>query len=229
MNFICISNHNHDASWIKNYSNDYIIYDRSDDDSYLFPSDDQEYDRLKYKKSPNIGYNIYDILQFIIENYNNLPDVTTFCKGNVFPRHISRKTFEKLMNNNYFTCLFDHRLHTEGNWNLLTSDGNYCELNNNWYMHDGKPFKYFSNYNDFITYFFKTPVIPKYITFCPGANYVVPKQHILKYPVGFYEILKKMISHDQFAAESHLLERALYTIWNCNYELNDDILKKTNI
>jgi hypothetical protein len=215
MNFLCISNHNNDVSWVKNYPNNYIIYDRSDDDSYV--------SGLNYKKTPNIGYNIYDMLRFIVENYQILPEFTTFCKGNIFPRHVSKEVFEKLMNNKFFTCLFDYRTCNQSDWNCFTSDGNYSEINNNWYMYDGKPYKYFSTYNDFIKSFFKDPVLPKYITFCPGANYVVPKHNILKYPIKFYEILMKMLSHNKFAAESHLLERSLYTIWNCNYELVDKI------
>ena len=91
MNFLCISNHNNDLSWIKDYKNPYVIYDRSDNDLDLKD--------LNVIKSPNLGYNIYDICTFIIDNYENLPDYTTFCKGNIFPRHISREKFEKLMNN----------------------------------------------------------------------------------------------------------------------------------
>lgn len=215
MNLLCVSNYNNDVSWVKEYPNDHVIYDRSDNESYVK-------DALSYKKSPNIGYNIYDMLRFIIENYEWLPDYTTFCKGNVFPRHVSKEKFESLMNKRYFTPIFDYTLHNQNDWNMFTSDGNYAEINNSWYMNDGKPFKYFSNYNDFIKTIFKNPVIPKYITFCPGANYVVPEQNILKYPLEFYKILQKMISHHPFAAESHLLERALYTIWNCNYELSDN-------
>lgn len=214
MNFLCISNYNNDLSWTKNYSNEYIVYDRSDIDFYS--------KGYTCKKSPNIGYNIYDYLRFIIENYEWMPDYTTFCKGNVFPRHVSREKFESLMNKKCFTCIFDYKLHQEGNWNIFTSDGNYAELNNDWYMHDGKPYKYFSSYNDFIKFCFKDPVIPKYITFCPGANYVVPEHHIIKYPLKFYKFLFKIVSHAPQAAESHLVERALYTIWNCNFELAEN-------
>jgi len=220
MNFLCISNHNNDVSWVKKYQNEYIIYDRSDNDSFV--------NGLNYKKSPNIGYNIYDMLRFIIENYEWLPDCTVFCKGNIFPRHISKEKFDFLIDKNYFTCLFDYKLHSLNDWNMFTSEGNYAEINNSWYMNDRKPFKYFSNYNDFINLIFKDPVIPKYITFCPGANYIVPEQNILKYPVQFYKMLQKIISHHPFAAESHLLERALYTIWNCNYELSDKCIKYYN-
>ena len=217
MNFLCISNYNNDLSWVKKCNNDYLIYDRSDDESYVHG--------LKYIKSPNIGYNIYDILTFIIEYYNNLPDFTTFCKGNVFPRHVSKEVFKKLKDNKKFTSIFDCTLHAENDWNCFTSDGNYSEINNNWYMNDGKPFKYFSSYNDFINYFFIKPIIPRYITFCPGANYVVPKYNILKYPIIFYKNLKTIISHHEHACESHLLERALYTIWNCDFDLSDNANK----
>ena len=215
MNFLCISNYNNDLSWVKNYPNQYIIYDRSDNDSYVKD--------LIYKKSPNIGYNIYDILRFIIENYDNLPDFTTFCKGNIFPRHISKEKFEYLMNKKTFTSLFDYTIHPLNHLNDFTSDGNYMEFNNNWYMNNEKPYKHFSNYNDFIKYFFKNPVLPKYIIFCPGANYVVPKNNILKYPLILYKKLQDLLLHNQYAAESHLLERSLYTIWNCNYELSENV------
>jgi hypothetical protein len=154
-----------------------------------------------------------------------LPDFTTFCKGNIFPRHISRETFERLKDVKYFTPLFDYKLHIHNPVHKFTSDGTYSEINNNWYMHDGKPYKYFSSYNDFIQAFFKDPHLPEYITFCPGANYVVPKGNILKYPVDFYFYLRKMLLHNSHAAESHLLERALQTIWTCNFELSDTFTK----
>ena len=48
-----------------------VIYDRSDvekDWSHLGES----------IRSPNVGENIYDMMRFIIENYDNLPDVAVF-------------------------------------------------------------------------------------------------------------------------------------------------------
>lgn len=217
MNFLCISNYNNDISWLKDYNNSYVIYDRSDNISHT--------NAFHFFKSPNIGYNIYDNLRFIIENYDSLPFFTTFCKGNVFPRHISKEKFEKLKDKRYFTCLFDYTLHKEGNWNFFTSDGNYCEINNSWYMQDGKPYKFFSNYNDLIKFCFINPVIPQFITFCPGGNYVVPKTRILKYTKEFYVNLKTFISHSSHAAESHLIERFLYTMWNCEFDVNPNMNK----
>ena len=56
-----------------------VIYDRSDiekDWSHLGES----------IRSPNVGENIYDMMRFIVENYDNLPDVAVFIKGNLFSR-----------------------------------------------------------------------------------------------------------------------------------------------
>jgi len=218
MNFLCISNHNNDLSWVKNYPNPYIVYDRSDNDSYV--------EGLNYIKSPNVGYNIYDICTFIIDNYDKLPEYTTFCKGNVFPRHVGIETFEKFMNNKYFTPIFDYKLHNPHMpICMFSSDGSYSEINNSWYMNEGKPFKYFTNYNEFLNFIFVNPLIPIYNTFAPGANYVVPKNMILKYNIEFYENLRIFVSHSSFSSESHIIERALYTIWLCNFEVNNNMKK----
>jgi hypothetical protein len=64
MNFLCISNHNNDLSWVKKYPNPYIIYDRSDDNSFV--------EGLNYNKSPNVGFNFIDISNVIISGlYSN--------------------------------------------------------------------------------------------------------------------------------------------------------------
>ncbi len=218
MNFLCISNHNNDLSWVKNYPNPYIIYDRSDNDSFV--------EGLNYIKSPNVGYNIYDICSFIIDNYYELPEYTTFCKGNVFPRHVTIETFEKLMDNKYFTPIIDYKLHKPYMpICMFSSDGNFSEINNSWYMNEGKPSKYFRNYNDFLKFIFVNPFIPNYNTFAPGANYIVPKNMILKYGIEFYKNLRTFVSHNSFSSESHIIERALYTIWLCNFEVNDNMKK----
>ena len=71
---LVVSNHNSDLEWLKT-TYDYgfspentIIYDRSDevkDWSHLGES----------IRSPNVGENIYDIMRYIVEHYDNLPDV----------------------------------------------------------------------------------------------------------------------------------------------------------
>ena len=72
---LVVSNHNSDLEWLS-MTYDYgfspdntIIYDRSDEEkdwSHLGES----------LRSPNVGENIYDMMRFIVEHYDNLPDVS---------------------------------------------------------------------------------------------------------------------------------------------------------
>ena len=81
---LVVSNHNADISWILEYTNNYLIYDRSDGDEWV-----ALFDRSKVKKVKNIGWDIYDKLTFIIDNYENLPDTMLLTKGNIF-KYISK-------------------------------------------------------------------------------------------------------------------------------------------
>ncbi len=218
-NFLVISNHNNDTSWVPQYSDNYLIYDRSD--NLEIPSN---INPQKVIRVPNVGYNLYDYFTFIIDHYENLPEVTIFAKGNVFPRHISREFFESIMNNGSFTPIEKHDF-KKTRIAFIGPDGGFNEKNNSWYIKYFKT-KYFRNYSDFLRFFYKSPLVPKYVRFAPGANYIVPKQNILNIPKITYENLRLFVSHDQLPGEAHILERALYTIWTNNEELNPEILRK---
>lgn len=219
-NFLVISNHNNNLMWVPEYTKNYIIYNRSEDATIP-----EIIDRKKVIKSPNVGYNLYDYFTFIIDNYDNLPDCTIFAKGNVFPRHVSREYFDRIINNNFFTPIEDHKMH-KTYWPIcfFSADGGFCEINNSWYLKH-HPTKYFRSYNDFLKFCFKNPVLPLYTRFAPGANYIVPKENILKFPKIFYENLRSIISHCPLPGEAHIVERALHTLWTCNFELNPEALQ----
>ena len=65
------------------------------------------------------------------------------------------------------------------------------------------------------------PVHPKYVRFPPGGNYIVPKDQILKYDKVFYENLHTFASHSRVSGEGQMIERAMYTIWSCNFPVAD--------
>ncbi len=225
-NFLMVSNYYNDLSWVPELCDDYVIYDQSSEDIYP-----PLIDRTKIKKTPHLGHNVRDYCSYIVDNYNNLPERIIFCSGNVFPRHVSREFFIKVMNNTFFTPIEDYRRHREKwPWSFFSSDGGYCELNNNWYLGSSSPHptKFFDTYNDFLSFCFKDPILPRYIRFAPGANYIVSKDQIRKYPKVFYENLRNFVSHSSTSipGESHIIERSLYTIWNCNFLINDAMNKK---
>lgn len=218
-NFLVVTSYRNDLSWVPLYSDNYAIYDRSEEKIYP-PGLDEK----KVVRQPNVGYNCYDYFTYIIDNYNNLPDNIIFMKGNTVPRHVSREYFDRIANNDYLTPIEDYRMHKES-WPIcfFAPDGGFCEINNSWYLHHHQT-KYFHAYNDFLRYCFKDPLIPRYNRFAPGANYIVPKEHILKYPKIFYENLCAFISHSALPGESHIIERALHTLWTCNFEINEKML-----
>ncbi|MES3032185.1 MAG: DUF3431 domain-containing protein [Patescibacteria group bacterium] len=222
-NFLIVSNYNNDISWVSEYTNNYLIYNKSEDAKIPVNIDPK-----KIIKSENVGYNFYDYFTFIIDNYDNLPENIIFAKGNIFPRHVTQSYFEKVINNEYFTTIEDYKAYTpKFPISFISSDGGFNEINNSWYLKHFET-RYFNNYNDFLKFIYKNPFIPKYIRFAPGGNYIVPKNQILKLPKIVYENMKLLISYCQLPGETHIIERAIYTLWNSNFELNPDILKPFN-
>tara|TARA_Y100000589_G_C27140429_1_gene624405 strand:+ start:507 stop:1334 length:828 start_codon:yes stop_codon:yes gene_type:complete len=240
LNFLCISYFNENIEWLKEYNNPHVIYNKVWESETKFDKLNND-NKLSIKltlqeRYPNFnivngelnGYNINEYLRFIIDNYENLPKTVAFIKANTIGRHVSKNCFNKLIKNEYFTCIEEWESHSikqssfKSNYAMFSCDGGWMEKNTSWYLnHPKHPIKYFNNYNQFLKFCFKNPVIPKYIRFAPGANYIVPKEQILKYDKTFYKNLKLFTSHSKIPGEAHMLERALYTIWNCNFEVSE--------
>lgn len=222
-NFLVISNYYNDLSWVPEYAEDYLIYDQSTADIYP-PQLNQD----KVIKSLHRGHNIRDYCTYIIDHYDQLPERIIFTTGNVFPLHIRRPKFDTLINNQYYTPLEDVKKYKE-HWpiSFFSSDGGFCEINNSWYLRY-HPTKYFHSYNDFLRFCFVDPVYPRYIRFAPGANYIVPKENILKFPKVFYENIRLFVSHTDQAipGESHILERAFHTLWTSSFTPSKNMLQK---
>lgn len=218
-NFLVVSSFNNELSWISKRTQNYLIYERGHDGVRQ-----RGVDYAKVIRSPNVGYNLYDYFTYIIDHYSSLPDCVIFSKGNIFPRHVSEQYFDKISNNGFFTPIIDVARHSPV-WPIsdFLSDASYIEINNSWYL-GSHPVKYFHSLNEFLQFCFVDPIIPRYIEFAPGANYVVPRENILKLPKQFYENLRFLISYISLPGEAHIVERALQTMWTCNYEISDKML-----
>ena len=237
MNFFCISAYNNDLEWVKDYSNPHLIYDKvwaggwgDNDMGHLLPPSNlkEEYPDYNIVNGDPNGYNISDYMTFIIDHYDDLPQVTVFLKGNTIGRHVSKEYFDRVINNKCFTALEDWREHDpnqtalQNGYAMFSGDGGWMETNDSWYLnHPKHPTKYFTDYNKFLSFCFKDPVHPRYIRFPPGANFIVPKEYILKYDKIFYQNLKTITRHTRVSGEGQMIERALHTIWLCNFEVAD--------
>ena len=215
-NFLMVSNYNADISWILDYTDNYIIYDRSDTDEWTKP-----FDQSKVRRVKNIGWDIYDKLTYIIDNYENLPNSMIMTKGNIF-KYITKPEFDIICNNTYFTPIFTKHHKTYMPDFFYGKDGMYNEINNSWYL-NALPTKYFSNYNQFIKPFGLE--VPKYLKFAPGSNYIVTKENIQKHSKSFYEQLRRCIDYSALPGEAQIIERFLYILWTTDKKFRPEMIK----
>lgn len=176
-----------DLGWINEYKPDRVI----------------EYD----KSSENKGSNIYDYMDYIISNYNNLPDIIVFAKGNMLERHISKEELDKVIHRKELTPLMTmtHRTYMPV---CYYDNGLYWERNDYWYVNE-HPSRNMEGLIDLLGIRGK-----EYLGFSPGGCWIVPKENILKHPRKFYARLKTAVDYDPNPAEAHLIERSLYHIWS---------------
>ena len=226
-NFLVASDYNWlpqdlSKSWISKYTDNYLIYDRA---HRL-----EESDKVVHQK--NVGQNIYDMFDFIVTHYDNLPDATIFCRACIlFPKvtpegqsygNCSEEKFVSVMNSRTFTELHDFGPEVHNGFSSkMGPAGGFLEINNSWYMHH-VPWKYFNNLNTFLRHVYVDPIIPEYIRFSPGGNYIIPRVNILRYSKNFYKKIREYLGWECLVAEAHMLERSLYTIFTCDYEVRDE-------
>ena len=177
------------------------------------------------------------MFDFIITNYDNLPECTLFCRAcTMWPKdtgtprldkngnrlsngNISWDGFHEVMNNNTFTELHDYGPEVHINRaSKMAPDGGFLELNNNWYFECVQS-KYYTNTNTFLQDIYVNPPLSTYLRFSPGAAYIIPKNKILKYSKNFYEKIRDLVSWAPVVAEAHMIERCLYTFFMSDYEI----------
>lgn len=210
-----VSRYNEDLHWLEQFTNNYFIINKGQNNlSYIFAN--------KFER-PNYGGNQYDICRFIVDNYDNLPDLIGFVQGFPFD-HCHEDVFRKLINNTSFTALESYGGVPEGEYHKKDVDGGYMELNNSWYIaaHNEKLLSEnkeitckFDSYDDFMHSLFSDYQPLEWIRFTPGSQYIVTKQDCLRYSKAFWQKLMDFLPKTNVngGTEAHLLERALFYIF----------------
>lgn len=207
--FLVVSQWNNDVSWIKELSDDYIIYDKS---NTLEPDE-------HVLKVDNVGHNLFDIFHFCYNNYDNLPEMIAFVEGNPFD-HCNREKLERLLKNRFFTPLESYENVAEGDWSIKCSDSGWMEINNSWYIHNHprSSESIFRSYNEALDYCFLDPIHPKWIRFAPGGQYLVEKERILFYTREWWKKMMDVVSKHNNQPEAYVFERMLWTIFSCSFK-----------
>lgn len=198
MKYIIVS-YNNDPTWIKYYTDDWLIYDRSEK-SFEFPNTIH---------TENIGQVDFDKLGYLVDNYDNLPDVFLWGKTNLF-KFISQKEFDIIKDRKEFTPLLtkNHKTYLPICW--YDESGMYRELNNSWYANQFSN-KYFKTFDDWAKNF-KIPN-PVYIPFAPGGNYILTKEIVHRYSKDFYKEMRSYLSYAVEPTEAQFAERSYYLMW----------------
>lgn len=197
-----VSRFNHEYNWLDEYTSNVVLYDRS------------EKPAPNAIIVPNIGTDLYDKFTFIIDNYDNLPDVAVYTKCNLF-KYMPKEEFDKVKDNKTFTPLLtkNHKVYSDAQGPVCyyDSQGMFNEINNFWYLnpHPVKDTKSFTELTDILQMRNRY-----YNAFAPGSNYILPKENILKHPKSFYEKLRSFLEWDRYPGEAQIIERNLYYIWS---------------
>ncbi|MDB9943941.1 DUF3431 domain-containing protein [Octadecabacter sp.] len=180
-----------------------------------------------YTKSPHTGHNLSDYCNYIIENYHDLPTVIRFIKGNIYPRHFESTNFFDLIRRNIYLPLYN-KPETSNNLKYCGNLGSnlYYEINDPWYMQT-KPARYFSSYDDFMSFMFTDYQPQKFVVFNPGACQIVLREQVTRYPLQFWKNIKHIVSYRFFPAEAYILERAFFSLFTGSYNLSQNA--KTNL
>lgn len=201
-------NYNHTPTWLLDSGLDYYLYDRSDSKEYLkdFPQE-----RIQYTK--NIGNVDYDKLTYLVDYYDNLPDVFLWGKSNLF-KYISKEEYDLVKDNTTFTPLLTaaHKTYKDkyGQVCYYDESGMYRERNDSWFLQE-QPAKYFKNWNEWAQEFH----IPQssFIPFPPGGNFILTKERVHLYNVDLYRKMRDLMEYAQTPGEAQCAERSYYLLW----------------
>jgi len=203
--FFVISRYSEDPSWVKDITDNYIIYNKGNELSPEF----------KQKLLPNFGGNQYDIFSFIHENYNDLPELMIFVQGDPFD-HCLKERFDMLIKNDSYTQLF-------GDVNY--PDGEYDEPNNNWYIdpvqRDKNIKSSIGSFDEYAQMIFGDYTPLDRLKFPPGSQILVEKDRCRFYSREFWEKLMSLIPKEiglNGGVEAHIIERSIDLIFQNKYK-----------
>ncbi len=201
---IVVARYNEDIEWLKPEINNCIIYNKGN----LLNIENE-------KILKNVGRESDTYLNYIIENYENLPDIVIFTQAQISDhRHNKNVDYlielkeESLKNMKSNAYIVDYGQTINGCWNR-----NWNYINNQFFMPDN----YKNNTPIIFEDWFKKNIkndFPQPLCIYANAIFSVSKKLILKHPKKYYEELIKEVNHNINPVEGHFFERSWYYIFD---------------
>jgi len=192
--------------WWLDYDLEATIFDRSDDGI------EREFNGKTYK-TKNWGDVDYDKLSYIVENYDNLPEVFVWGKTNM-EKYVDMDLLKKALKTKQFTPLLklDHKTYSDKYGVVCRYNGEiYEERADSWFFNNPDLASRVDSWSEWCDLF----GLPKtqFIPFAPGGNYILTREAVHRYSVDFYNQMRSLLPYAQHPAEAHACERSYYLMW----------------
>lgn len=199
-------NYNFDPKdWWRQYGIEALVYDRSDDGV------ERKFD-ANVRKTENRGNVDFDKLSYLVEFYDDLPEIfiwsktniAKYCDGGTFMAAITKGEFAPLMKPDHKT--YSDRLGVVCRYR----NGWYEERNDSWYLgpHPAHNISSFAEWAQM----FNLPC-PDFLPFAPGGSYLLTKERVYRYSRDFYEKMRDTLPYCQLPGEAQLAERSYGLLW----------------
>lgn len=200
---IVIARYSENINWCNNYSNLVTIYNKGHDN---IPSN------LHTIQLKNVGREAHTYLYHIINNWDNLADITFFGQGSLSSNH-----------DPYPMCIYLLPKHEEITINLYNKgmklNAHNRIIHNNKYLHNIKNGKMKPAQLDFVSWWYKNIRHPypgkDKIRWSHGALFSVSKKAIRTNSLNYYKSLIKYLEEHDDPEEGHYFERCWFYIFNC--------------
>lgn len=203
-------NYNFDPKWLKDYPElEVTIYDRSDDGV--------ERNLTQYGqvfKTRNMGEVDYDKLGYLIEHYDNLPDVFLWSKTNLF-KFVSEERFKEALQKNDFVPLLNlnHTTYSDNLGEVCRYRGEiYEERNDSWYVSSMDNAGRFNSWTDWANYIHLPS--PAFLPFAPGGSYMLTRDRIHRYGKDHYIKMRETLPYARRPVEAGMCERSYWLMWH---------------
>jgi hypothetical protein len=211
---IVIARYNENLNWINEEPfnrHPIIIYNKSNNDNFA-SSDNIK----KVVNLPNVGRETNSYFYHIIENYDNLADITIFLPGsadlnNKYERSINLVKHVEEIGETTMSCYYNDNF-VQNNYNFeiddyMSSHENNRDINNDSSMQ-------ISNIRPFGNWF-NNNFTSGEINNCISLNSIIAisRKNILQKPKSFYENLNNQLNTHQNPEVGHFLERSWQAIF----------------
>lgn len=211
---IVIARYNEDLNWLNDEPYNkfkYIVYNKGNNENF------NKNNVIKIINLPNVGRCDHTYIYHIIENYNNLADITVFLTGSIEIEH--KKKYSNVILNNIIP--FNNAIFINKN----NDNTDILDLYKNFYLDNYSATHYknkineekllHSRYRPFINWknnFFSNIKECKLVTL--GGIFSVSKEDILSSPIELYKNILQELDYHSNPEAGHYVERSWCYLFN---------------